>query len=298
MDSLFHKLGLLPYYLDQILSLLDEASSLISSPMETSTEFQDTAVQLVESIEALASLVHWSRKNIWPQCVLKPGPAAVENLRPYVYYADIPPNERDILDSIELKVLNLKDWLFNELQQAPKVSYSGPGHLPAKLCQYCDWPFQRLARSLGQSTYRSELPEYIPHNEVYYLLTADHLPSFSVLKERSLQGCELCLFLREQLLALVDRLPESSDSQRLSVWAEFLWFPSLKYVKFHPIGLQGFDENLVFTVHTTKGRFCRRTFGTEISVSNVDLLQTRLRTSLVFFARRQPHLWIHPIFTS
>lgn len=262
MDSLFHKLGLLPYDLDQILSLLDEASSLLNSPKETSTQFQDTAVQLVESIEALASLVQWSQKNIWPQCVLKPGPAAVENFRPYVYYADIPPKERDILDSIELKALNLKDWLFNGLQQVSKVSYSGPGPHPAKLCQYCNWPFQRLARRLSQSAHLSGLPDFMPHNEGYYLLTMDHLPYLNVLKERSLQGCELCLLLREQLLALIDRLPESPDSQRLSVWVEFLWFPSLKYVKFHPIGLQGFDESLVFTVHTTNGGFCRHTFGT------------------------------------
>lgn len=291
MDSLFHKIGLPPYYFDQILALLDEASSLLSTPKETSTQFQDTAVQLVESIDALGSLVQWCHKSTFPQCVLKPGPAAVEHFRPYRYYADIPPNERDILDSIQLKALNLKDWLFNELQQAPEVSCSGPGPCPAKLCQYCNWPFQRLGRPLRENPHLSALPQYIPHNELFYLLTMDYWPSFRVLQERSLQGCELCLLLHEQLLTLVDRLPESLDPQHVSVWIGFYWLSSLKYVKVFLKGLQGIDaENLNFTVHTTKCGFCRRHCGTGVWESNIDLLQTRSSKSLVFFGPRQPHL--------
>lgn len=269
MDSLFRKLGLPPYCLDQIVSLLDEASSLPSHPKETSAQFHDTTVQLVESIEALASLVQYCQRNVFPQFLVKPGPAAVEHLRTYHYYVDIPPNERDILNSIELKALNLKRWVFNELQQEPRASCSGLGC--AQLCQYCRWPFQRLVRGRPGSAYLSELPEYVPRNEVCYLLTEDHRPSLPVLKERSLQGCELCLLLREQLLALVRR-PESSDQQRLSVWIEFIWYPSLKYVKVFLTGSQGFGESLFFTVQTTNGGFRRHYLEAHMWCSNVDLL--------------------------
>jgi hypothetical protein len=262
MESLFHEVGLPPYRLDQILPLIDKASSLISHPREASTQSHDTAVQIAESMEALAWLVENHMINVFPQYLQKQ--ELLENGPCLVIH--VPSNDKAYINSIATKTLQLKGWLFDGFHQVPEISCSGLN--TAQLCQFCHWPFQRLSKGPNHVNYEylRKSPWFLD-NSPHYLLAMDSWPAFHVLEERSQQGCDLCRFLREQLLALSmqrPERPERPESERMSsVWIEFHWSEgprslkhALKVVKVVISGYYG-HESLRFTVHTAQGELGR-----------------------------------------
>lgn len=264
MDQLFHKLGLAPYRLDQIIPLLDEASSLTSNPEDITTQYYDTTIKVAESLEALAWLVEFCLAATFPQFSRQPDPAEIEGLELYsnVY---IPSNERDILDSIGPKTLHLKSWIFSGSQQPSQSSRSALG--TAQLCQYCNWPFQRLSKGPNERGHQPELQVVYSLRSPRFLLAVDAWPTLPFLKERSLRGCDFCLFLCEQLLSLDVTPPAKSDEKRVRVWIEFCWdlrAGSLASVLVMLSGSENFSKTLSFTVDTVHGGFQRRDFRVEV----------------------------------
>lgn len=256
MDLLFHRLGPPPYHLNQVHPLLNEASSLISKS-ETSPQSYDTAVRIVGLIEALARLVRSSPAQVFPQFVATPDPVFLKQVRPHRTIC-ISPDERDTLASIAETALNLEGWLFKNFRPQVPTSQSELG--TAKLCQYCDWAFQRLQRSPYASGRPSELLEFVNCDETWCLLATDHWPGFHVLEERSLQGCQFCRFLHEHLLSLVARRPESGDLERVTIWIDFHWDEDTRALKFATVllpGCQHVPGSMDFTISTTHGRLDR-----------------------------------------
>lgn len=239
MDSLYRKIGFPPYRLDQIQPLLDETSSLISSPEKPSAQFYNAAVETVESMEALALLVHFWLPFSFPQFFSAPR---------------LTTDQLATLDSIGMTTLNLKGWLFDGFQP---TQISRSAHGAAKLCQYCTWPFQRMARRPD-----SHLSDPRPLVTCFastpsYLLAKDHWPNFPILGERSLQGCECCLFLREHLLSLVVAQPGKFGEEPVSVWIKFSWGTEPRSLDIVEVtvgsGWPLSGKSLYFTVDTTNG---------------------------------------------
>lgn len=253
MDLLFHRLGPPPYHLNQVLPLLNEASSLISNS-ETSTQSYDTAVRMVELIEALARLVQYSPAQVFPQVVVTPDPALLKQVRPHRTIC-MSLDEGDTLTSIAETALNLRGWLFKNFRPQAPTSQSGRG--TAKLCQHCDWAFQRLKRNPYASGRPSELLGFVHCDETCCLLAIDHWPDFRVLEERSLQGCEFCRLLHGHLLSIVACQPESCDLERVTLWIDFHWDEDTMALKFATVFLPGcehFPGRMDFTISTTHGR--------------------------------------------
>lgn len=247
MDSLFRRIGIPPYHLDQILPLIDEASSLSSNP-ETSTQFHDAAVEIAESMEALAWFLE--------------GPYQHETLPQFEWYEYPPRSEHDILKSIRSTTLRLKSLLFDDFQLPSQIPQPGLGS--ARLCQHCTWPFQRLARGPIGDGHGLSWSLSIVSFRSPYLLAQDHWPEFPVLEMRSLQGCEFCLFLRKHLLSLVVPQPGELDREPANVWIEFNWTWGTRSLKSVEVVLRGRPhgsrntEWLYFTIDTQNGGFdCR-----------------------------------------
>ncbi|KAI7775441.1 HET-domain-containing protein [Diaporthe eres] len=162
MDTLFHKLGLPPYKLDQILPLLDEAFSLSSNPGDISAQYHNAAIELVESLEALTWLVEFCLFELFAEFAGRPDPAKIEGFEVYNKHPALP---------------------------------------------NC---------------------------------------------ERSLQGCEFCLFLREHLLSLDKLRPGNIDRWRVRVWVEFCWDLTRSLVSVH-VSLSGSHrrrQTLSFSIDT------------------------------------------------
>lgn len=241
MDSLFRKLGVPPYRLDQIIPVLDEASSWISNTEKPSDQFYDAAVETIESLEALACLAEFHPEILFPECSSAPGPSA---------------DQLVVLESIGPKITHLKGWLFDVFQLS---QISRPVLGTATLCQHCNWPFRQIARHPNGRP--PDLPRLISYERSLpcYLLANDHWPRLALLEERSLQGCKFCLFLREHLLQLVVPKPGEFDEEPVSVWIGFSWggdTKSLVYVIVHLRGeLSCSGKSLLFTIDTANGGF-------------------------------------------
>lgn len=255
MDSLHRTIGYPPYSLDRILPLLDEASSLISNPEKTSAPYRDTLIQIAESLENLAYLVDYRLAETFPQIAVMPDPDAVGWFEAHanVY---VPRTERDILNSIGPKALLLRGCLFDESCQPSRTSRSTPG--TARLCQCCNWPFQRLARRLTRR--RHVVPGHIRNWPSRDLLAIDEGPDFPVLQERSRQGCDFCGLIRKQMLSLLVELPEASDGERHSVpiWIDLSWSSDGRSLERVEVDFRGHSppysgKCLYFTVDTTNG---------------------------------------------
>lgn len=263
MDSLCRQVGIPPYHLDQIVPLLNEASSLILNPEKISTQFHDAAVEIAESMEALTWLLadRDDLFEVFPQFRQRPDPAGFKALEPYEH---ITPNERDILESIGPTTLHLKTMLFDSFHPPPQASRSELG--TAQLCQYCNWPFQRLGKRPNKSElsflFKSSLVRRF--KDPAYLLTIDHWPALHILEERSLRGCEFCLFLREHLLSVVMQQPEGFDEEPVHVWIVFKleWMLDGGQVESADITLGGpahdSRKSLYFTIDTKYSGFDRR----------------------------------------
>lgn len=232
--------------------------------VENSAQHRDTAVQIAELLEALAWLVESSIHEEFQAIKMESDPTTLERLGQYTS-ANVPPTVQDVLDWIGPRIMSLKGWLFDNCQQPSQVSHPGLG--AAQLCQYCKWAFQRLARRPNKS---GRLPDpfrscYSPH----YLLAIDDWPTFRLLGERSLQGCEFCLFLCEHLPQIVEQ-PENFDAKHFHTWIEFFWDQdttrSLKAVKVFPRGIRFFRDSLNLTIHTTHGKFDRGSLTVRIQV--------------------------------
>lgn len=239
MDSLLRKIGVPPYRLDQIIPILDEAFSWISNPEKPSDQFFDAAVETIESLEVLAWLVEYHADTLFPEVLSAAGPSA---------------DQLAVLGLIEPNITYLKDWLFDVFQPS---QISQPALSTATLCQHCNWSFRRITR--GRDGHHPDLPEpmFLACSLPRYLLANDNWPQFPVLEERSLQGCEFCLFLREHLLQLGVPEPGEFDEEPVSVWIGVSWFQgtrSLKYVVVQLCGdLPYSGKSLHFSVDTTNG---------------------------------------------
>lgn len=120
--------------------------------------------------------------------------------------------------------------------QPSRTSRSAPG--AAQLCQYCNWPFQRLSKGPNERNYLPGFSMSYSFSSPRFLLAIDEWPAFPVLQERSLQGCEFCLFLREHLLSLDKPRPGNIDRWRVRVWVEFCWDLTRSLVSVH-VSLSG-----------------------------------------------------------
>lgn len=267
MDLLFQKLGLPPYRLDQIIPLLNEASSFNSKSGESSAQYHDsdTAIEIAESIEALAWLAEFCIVKAFPQFSVEPEPAEVERLEPY-NEIHVSPTDRAILDSIGPETLRLKNWIFDRSNQ-PSQTLVGT----AQLCQNCNWSFQRLAKGPNEKNYLPELQVFL--SSPRYLLAIDKWPTLPALQERSLQGCQLCLLLRENFLSLGVQQYEKLKEKPVNLWIEFCYdtYRSLTSVL---VSLHGYDylvnfgkrlsitinKRLSFMIDTLHGGLCRRNF--------------------------------------
>lgn len=254
---MFRKIGIPPYHLNQIIPILDEASSWISNSEKPSAQFYSAIVETIESLEALAWLIANYPTEMFLQFPWVPGLAVDQQTQPYVVWAQ--PAKRAVLDSIGPKTLHLKDWLFDGFQLS-QISRSALG--TARLCQYCNWPFRRIAR--GPNSHPPDLPHRISFvcGQPHYLLANDHWPDFPVLEERSLQGCEFCLLLHKHLLSLVLPRPAKFDAKPVSVWIGFIWDEGTRSLELVQITLRGYSpcigKRLYFTIDTTTGRCDRR----------------------------------------
>ncbi|KAJ0114128.1 HET-domain-containing protein [Diaporthe amygdali] len=143
MEVLFHKLGKPPYRFDQITPLLDEAASLTTNPENTSAQHQDSAIHIIESVEALAGIVEFDLSEAFPQFNIEPSEAVIEQLGPHKG-SYVPPAEFELLHAIAPKTLHLKEWLFDSPELLSKNHRPEAGN--AHLCRHCEWSFQRLAR--------------------------------------------------------------------------------------------------------------------------------------------------------
>lgn len=265
MDLLFQKLGLPPYRLDQIIHLLDEASSFSSNSGEPSARHHDrgTAIEIAESIEALAWLAEFALVKVFPQLSAEPEPAEIERLEPYNNIF-VSPSDRAILDSIGPETLRLKSWIFDGSNHPSQTSVG-----TAQLCQSCNWSFQRLAKGPNE---RNHIPGlHVPISSPRYLLAIDRWPALPVLQERSHHGCQFCLFLRENFLSLGVQQYEKLKERPVNLWIEFSYDldRSLGSVL---VSLNGFDyldhfgkplnftvhKRLSFTIDTLHGGLCRR----------------------------------------
>lgn len=286
MEVLFHRFGKPPYRFDQIVPLLDEASSLTTDPGTTSTHRQDSAIQVVESVEALAGLVEFSLIHAFLDCEIQRTPSIIRQLGPHESEC-IPSTKYEVLRSIALKTLYLKDWVFDNLKLLPNASELVPG--TAQLCQHCNWPFQRLARAPIESSVVPEYPHFKTVSTPHYLLAIDNWPDFPILEKRALQGCDFCRLLREYLPSL-DVWPNDSDSKCFYVWMYFAWGMdrNLKTVNICMSNSSPCIKSLDFTIETTYGRSDCRNLKTKKRLTN--LLQTMSPVSLGFSAHRQPAL--------
>lgn len=259
MDSLFHELGLPPYRLDQILPLIDKASSLSSGPQATSTQAHQTVVRIAESIEELAWLVEFRRSDLLPQYVQiseQPGYGICE-------MKCAPPDDSIILNSIAAKVLHLKSWVIQNFHQTPEDPT--PGHNTARLCDVYHLAFRQLSKGpyIVNHEYLSEITwglDGSPH----YLLAVDSWPAFPVLQKRSLQGCDFCHFLHKQLLVVPIQDTNIYEPEcGTSVWIEFCWHlsqvppeRSLECVKVTIKAIA--TTEVLFNVHTAHGKLIPR----------------------------------------
>lgn len=265
MDLLFQKLGLPPYRLDQIIPLLDEASSFSSNSGDSSARYHDsgTAVEIAESIEALAWLAEFCLVKAFPQFSVEQEPAETERLERCnnIY---VSPTDRAILDSIGPETLRLKNWIFDGSNQPSQTSVG-----TALLCQNCNWAFQRLAKGPNERNYLPEVSE--PLSSPRYLLAIDRWPTLPVLQERSLQGCQFCRFLRENFLSLGVQQYEKLKEKPVNLWIEFC-YDTQRSLGSVLVSLNGFDyldhfgktfiitihKRLSFTIDTLHGGLCRR----------------------------------------
>lgn len=252
MDSLYRKIGYPPYRLDLIQPLLDEASALISNPEKDSAQYRDTAIQIAESLEALTWLVEFDLPKSFPQFAVTPEPVAVEQLatRANVYVSR---TERDILDSIGPKALQVRCCLLDGPRQPSRISRPTLG--TAQLCQCCKWPFQQLAREPTRQYLKA--PGRFWDRQSHDLVAIDDWPALPLLEERSLQGCDFCLFLREHLLSPFVGRSEASDGERVHVWIRFWWGADTRFPRWVEVILRGHPsfsgKSLYLNIDTTNG---------------------------------------------
>lgn len=250
MDLLFHKLGWPPYRLEQIIALLDEASSFTSNP-QIPAQDHDAIARFIEMMEEMTWRAESRLGVVSPQSVAKPDPAVIQRLG--VHIDEYPNAVREIVKSIGPKTLHMKDFLFKYSQHQSRTSR--PAFGTTQLCRHCNWPFQRLARRKGKSDLPARSRWLLRVSRPYFLLVIDDWPTFRVLEKRSLQGCELCLFLREHLLWLVSRRPGVPDGESVFVWIEIPLgrHPGvLKCAKVWLIVSQHFEDNLYFMGETAQ----------------------------------------------
>lgn len=256
MDLLFQKLGQPPYRLDQVVPLLDEASSFTSNPGESPAPYHDTggAIELAESIEALAWLAEFCLVEVFPQFAVEPDPAEIERLELY-NNTYVSPTDRGILDSIGLEALRLKSWIFEGSHQTSQFSVG-----TAQLCQNCNWSFQRLAKGPNERNDLPELQVTYPLRSPRYLLAIDDWPALPILKERSLQGCHFCLLTLEKFLQIGLAKHDKPKERPVHVWIEFCYdlTRSLASVLVSLSGSDHFLKSLSFTIDTQHGRLSHR----------------------------------------
>lgn len=252
MDLLFQKLGQPPYRLDQVVPLLDEASSFTSNPGESPAPYHDTggAIELAESIEALAWLAEFCLVEAFPQFAVEPDQAEIERLELY-NNIHVSPTDRGILDSIGLEALRLKSWVFEGSHQPSQVSVG-----TAQLCHNCNWSFQRLAKGPNGRNHLPELQVTFSLSSPRYLLAIDDWPVLPILKERSLQGCHFCLLILENCPQITLEKYEKAKERSVHVWIEFCYdlTKSLASVLVSFSGSDHFLKSLSFTIDTQHGR--------------------------------------------
>lgn len=144
MDHLVKRLGNRPYQLEQFSSLRDEALSLMTN-IKSGAPFDAVAAEeIIEMLEALASLVDFNVYETFPEFHAELDADAVRRKGPHNAY-HIPPATRDVFLSFVAEVQELKGALFAALGK-PAICAADAGC--ARVCQYCDWVLRRTGKGL------------------------------------------------------------------------------------------------------------------------------------------------------